>query len=163
MTPKNLATFSPDLARRIASFYKERGLRRRDAIGEIGGRHLAERLVFARITDAIQDGDVIKHGFIEVRWNQTDKIWEEEPEGYSGTSDDHYVIATPDHGTQALTMDGIYLVHESIDPETGNEIWVTTFYQLPIPQYTGMLWGGVADNTAGYDFVRAMTLPGGGT
>jgi hypothetical protein len=149
-----VTAFGPKTARAIARYVDKNIRVIDDPSNEIGGRKLSQTHTMAKVTGSSTVSGTVQHSWIEVRWNITDKVWENVPEGRVGTTTDSYLINSADAAVE-LATNTILQIRKCEDPITRITFWVGgSSASLPTGQYQYMAYVMTSNNQAGFDFVR---------
>ena len=156
MAEKRITSYSPETARTIARYVQERIGTRSYPNTDISGRNPNWRKTFGEITGSSTVSGVTFHSWKEVRWNFTDKEFEDAPDGKSGSTSFNSIVVFPETGT-VLTNGDIVEATKVEDPDTGENLWLAVSISLPTGQYQFMHYQMVAGNQSGWDYARAFT------
>lgn len=155
-----VSVFSPETARLIARYVREE-LRKSGVlpVNPIHGRWPSSPILFAQIVaGGSQSGAAFLNAWKEVRWSDSAKAWEDEPDGRSGTPADNYLVDVDP--TQTLTVDSVYLAIRAADPETGATFWIgIASASLPTGEFQHQSFYMVSQDQPGWSFIRAHGLP----
>jgi hypothetical protein len=155
---KTISGFTPEAARIIGRFVRDRLRELKPPTNTIKGRWVSAGTCFAKVTGNTVTSSTALHDWHEVRFNPTTFEWEDTPDGFSGTSSpqDNYLVNIADP-TAAITNDTIVEITKCENPDTGFSFWVGgSSGSLPIGQYPGMTWLMVANNQAAWAYPFAV-------
>lgn len=154
MAEKRVAGLDPQTARDLLKWFRANAGRPPQPSNAPNGKLISGEMRTAKITGVAVVSGAAQHSWEEVRWNITTKVWDDTPEGDSGTTSENYMINLAAYGT-SLENDTIVQIYKAEDPITRKTFWVGgASGSLPTGQYQYMVYQMTSNNQAGFDYVR---------